>query len=506
VIAGDALLDRDLNGQVQRLSPEGPVPVVDDPAERRRPGGAALGAALAAADGGRDVILVTALAADELGRCLADLLERAGVEVIDLGLDGPTPEKVRVRADGRTLLRLDHGGSAARVGPLTRAAAAALRGAAGVLVADYGRGLAAQGSLREALAGLPASVPVVWDPHPNGPEPVPRARLATPNQAEVAILAPGPGGRRTATDLAALTAGGSTLLRRWRAAAVAITLGSGGALLVEGATPPRVVPARPVPSGDVCGAGDRFASAAARLLADGALPSEAVVGAVAAASAFVAAGGAAAFDLLEPAPGGGISGSWTGAARAAGGREAGERGPATGIDAALAVIAAVRGRGGTVVATGGCFDLLHAGHVASLRAARALGDCLVVLLNSDSSVRQLKGPGRPLVPERDRAAVLSELGCVDAVVLFDETTPAAVLDRLRPDVFAKGGDYALARLPEAALLAAWGGQAVILPYLEGRSTTRLLQEASRRGYPADQPGDRAANGQARDDTRRLRHP
>jgi rfaE bifunctional protein nucleotidyltransferase chain/domain len=139
-----------------------------------------------------------------------------------------------------------------------------------------------------------------------------------------------------------------------------------------------------------------------------------------------------------------------------------------------------------VVAAGGCFDLLHAGHVALLRAARDLGDCLVVCLNSDASVARLKGPGRPLVGEQDRAAVLAGLRCVDAVVGFDEDMPEAVLSRLRPDIFAKGGDYAVAQLAEAALLASWGGQAVVLPYLEGRSSSHLMQqmeEATRRARP-----------------------
>jgi rfaE bifunctional protein nucleotidyltransferase chain/domain len=128
------------------------------------------------------------------------------------------------------------------------------------------------------------------------------------------------------------------------------------------------------------------------------------------------------------------------------------------------------------VAAGGCFDLLHAGHVSLLKAARALGDCLVVCLNSDASVRRQKGADRPYVAEHDRAAVLLALGCVDAVAIFDEDTPVAVLDRLRPDVFAKGADYAVSELPEAALLAGWGGQAVVLPYLGGRSTSGLARE------------------------------
>ncbi|MCU1606249.1 MAG: hldE, partial [Modestobacter sp.] len=142
-----------------------------------------------------------------------------------------------------------------------------------------------------------------------------------------------------------------------------------------------------------------------------------------------------------------------------------------------ALLDRVRAAGGTVVATGGCFDLLHAGHVATLRAARGLGDCLVVCINSDDSVRRLKGPSRPVVGAPDRTRVLEALEFVDAVVVFDEDTPAQVLERLRPDVWAKGGDYAGADLPETAVLRRWGGQAVVLPYLDGHSTTALVERS-----------------------------
>jgi rfaE bifunctional protein nucleotidyltransferase chain/domain len=118
--------------------------------------------------------------------------------------------------------------------------------------------------------------------------------------------------------------------------------------------------------------------------------------------------------------------------------------------------------------------------VRTLETARALGDCLVVCLNSDESVRRLKGPDRPLVPEDDRAAVLGALGCVDAVVVFDEDDPARALETIRPDVWAKGGDYRGVELPEAAVLSRWGGRVVLLPYVDGRSTTRLIQEAASR--------------------------
>jgi D-beta-D-heptose 7-phosphate kinase/D-beta-D-heptose 1-phosphate adenosyltransferase len=449
VVVGDTLLDRDVEGRVERLCPDAPVPVVDADAERTRPGGAGLAAALAAG-GDRPVVLVTALADDDAGRTVAELLAGHGVDVIDLGLRGATPEKVRIRADGRSLLRIDRGGPPSIVGACSERARAALDGAAGVLVADYGRGVPAATGVRKALAGLSSRVPLVWDPHPRGGPPVPGARLVTPNRREAADLVPEVEG----DDLPAHTARGRVLAERWEAASVAVTLGAAGALLVAGDVPPLVAPARSVTGGDTCGAGDRFAATAAAALAGGALPSEAVVDAVAAASAFVAAGGAASAlaPAVPPAP------------------------ASTGEAAAHELIERVRAARGTIVAAGGCFDLLHAGHVSLLAAARALGDCLIVCLNSDASVRRQKGPDRPFVTEDDRAAVLRALACVDAVVVFDEDTPLALLDRLRPDVFAKGADYSVSDLPEAGLLAQWGGQAVVLPYLGGRSSSGLARE------------------------------
>jgi rfaE bifunctional protein nucleotidyltransferase chain/domain/rfaE bifunctional protein kinase chain/domain len=456
VVVGDTLLDRDIEGRVERVCPDAPVPVVDAQAHHARPGGAGLAAALAAS-GHEEVVLVTALGSDEPGRALAGLLADRGVELVDLGLGGATPEKVRIRADGRSLLRLDHGGVPAPVGACSSPARATIASASAVLVADYGRGITAEPGVRDALSRL--RHPMVWDPHPRGAVPVAGVRLATPNASEAAGLVPEVEGG----GLAAHTARARALAARWEAAAVAVTLGSRGALLAAADVPPLVVPADPVDGGDPCGAGDCFAVAAAVALAGGALPSEAVVAAVAAASSFVAAGGAFA-ALAPPAP-------------------LDDRPPSAGEEAALDLVRRVRAGNGTVVAAGGCFDLLHAGHVSLLQAARALGDCLVVCLNSDASVRRHKGHDRPFVTEDDRAAVLLALGCVDAVVLFDEDTPVALLDRLRPDVFAKGADYAVADLPEAELLAGWGGQAVVLPYLGGRSTSRLAQEVLSRSRP-----------------------
>ena len=142
-----------------------------------------------------------------------------------------------------------------------------------------------------------------------------------------------------------------------------------------------------------------------------------------------------------------------------------------------------------MVATGGCFDLLHRGHVSLLTAARSLGDALVVCLNSDASVRRTKGPDRPLVTAEDRARVLSALGCVDGVVVFDEATPAEVLARLRPDVWVKGSDYAGQDIPEARVVEEGGGRVVLLPVVDGYSTTRLVDAG--RGRPRRRPPTRA---------------
>ncbi len=155
------------------------------------------------------------------------------------------------------------------------------------------------------------------------------------------------------------------------------------------------------------------------------------------------------------------------------------------------LLAEPRAAGKTIVFTNGCFDLLHLGHVRYLQAARALGDLLIIGLNSDASTRRLKGPGRPLVPEQERAEVLAALACVDFVTIFEEDTAVALVGLLCPDVYVKGGDYAsggqgeapaikYAKLPEAAPVLAAGGQVRLIPYLPGHSTSELIQRIIQR--------------------------
>ncbi|MBQ0992658.1 PfkB family carbohydrate kinase [Micromonospora sp. PSH03] len=472
VVLGDTLLDRDVEGVVNRLCPDSPVPVLDETVATDRPGGAGLAAVFAAAQGA-EVVLVTALADDAGGARLSALLAAAGVQVYPLALSGATPEKIRLRARGRVLLRHDRGGTSGEPGQPSDEVLRVIAAASAVLVSDYGRGVARQPALRDALATTRA--PVVWDPHPRGPAAVPGVHLATPNESEVRELVPAlPGASRLATA----SRGAQGLRRRWRAGAVAVTLGGDGALLCHAGSTPLVVPTPGSAEGDTCGAGDRFAAAASLALAQGALVSEAVQVAVAEASAYVAGGGVAtALPPSAPAV----------RARSAPGPRALQpvpRGAAVadrvGVAAVATLLGEVRAAGGTVVATGGCFDLLHAGHVATLEAARQLGDCLIVCLNSDASVAGLKGPDRPVQSEGDRARLLAALSCVDAVLVFDEPTPETALSWVRPDVWVKGGDYATgggdanATLPEAEVLRRWGGNTVVVPYLDGRSTTDLI--------------------------------
>ncbi|MEU9984521.1 D-glycero-beta-D-manno-heptose 1-phosphate adenylyltransferase [Streptomyces sp. NPDC050856] len=458
VVVGDVLLDEDIEGVSTRLAPDAPAPVVDVTGDQRRPGGAGLAAALATR-GGREVILVTALGDDPASEAVRRSL-RGRVRLVELPLNGTLPVKTRVLASGRPLVRIDRGGG--DPGEPDAAVRETLARAHAVLVADYGRHTA--GAVREHLAAVAPKVPVVWDPHLKGDAPVPGTRIVTPNAAETCAMC-----RRDGDSLRAFAERGADLAERWRAAAVAVTLGERGVLLARpGGGTPMLVPAPYRAEGDACGAGDCFAAATAAALADGALPEEAVQRAVAEAAAFVAAGGAGNRSLWRTP-------SLTGS------QEAPEADP-------FALGQRVRARGGTVVATGGCFDLLHAGHVGLLESARRIGDCLIVCVNSDESVGRLKGPGRPLNPLVDRVRVLAGLGSVDAVAVFDGDTPVELLNRLRPDVWVKGGDYSAEELPEADVLRTWGGQAVVLPYLDGRSTTLLARRAAEAATPVRPPG------------------
>jgi D-beta-D-heptose 7-phosphate kinase/D-beta-D-heptose 1-phosphate adenosyltransferase len=471
VVVGDVVLDREITGRADRICPDAPVPVLDVTSVRQSPGGAGLTALLVAAAGVR-VTLVTPIADDDAGAALLSMLA-AQLVVIRLEHNGPTRRKTRVRSAGHTLLRIDDGGPGDPIAVPVDEMRAALATADAVLVSDYGAGTTSDPRIRALLSAAAASTRMVWDPHPRGGPPVEGVTLVTPNLAEAVaaqrVMHP------AAPDLAGQPDVLAQQLRTtWAAAATCVTTGATGAFLATSDQQTYFLPAAAVSGADPCGAGDRFAASAAVALAGGSLITEAAATGVAAASAWVAAGGAATWR--PPAPQG-----------HPGTLESTRRFPDSSRKQQLAneSLEALAGRlragGGTLVATGGCFDIVHPGHVATLQAARRLGDRLVVLINSDASVARLKGPGRPVVTALDRARVLEAFDCVDAVAIFDEDDPRAALSTLRPDIWVKGGDYGSTMLPEADTVARHGGRVVLLPYLTGRSTTTII-ERSRAGH------------------------
>ncbi|MDQ0028580.1 PfkB family carbohydrate kinase [Arthrobacter bambusae] len=453
VVVGDVLLDVDVIGEASRLSPDAPVPVVDVSKEEARAGGAGLVARMLANEDHRTT-LVTVLADDEPARRLHETL--GGIRMVAGPSKAQTPVKTRVRANGQSIVRFDHGW---RKPPMPEVSDAMLREVAeadAVVVADYGRGLAANHRLRSLLESMADTAHIVWDPHPAGAPPVSGVSVVTPNLAEATLMASSfaaatglPGNRPAALA--------SALLDHWSSQAVVVTLGSQGALFMDRRS--RSPLSIPVPSaipGDTCGAGDKLAASLVARLAEGLGTEEAVVVAVNDAAEYLRAGGVGALARSFPST------------------------FPTEADA-LALARRIRSRGGTVVATGGCFELLHAGHVRSLTAARSLGDCLIVCLNSDDSVRRIKGEQRPIMMQEDRKELLLAMECVDAVLVFDEDTPAACLDMLRPDLWVKGGDYDAAQLPERELVESWGGSCTTVPYYPARSSSHFAAALDRVG-------------------------
>jgi rfaE bifunctional protein nucleotidyltransferase chain/domain/rfaE bifunctional protein kinase chain/domain len=501
LVVGDTLLDRDVIGRVERVCPDAPVPVVDVVGVHERPGGAGLAALLAARDD-VEVMLATGLGGGSAGARVRALLH-GSVEVHDVRAGTPTVCKTRVRALGQSLLRLDDEGAVLGDAPVgeadggtgadPRVDASLLRSLLdrcdAVLVSDYGGAVTGDTAVRSLLAEHAPTVPVVWDPHPRGSQPVAEVAISTPNRAEarhfVSLL--------DGIDLGDVDdpqAHAAALRRGWRVGSVCVTNGENGAVTVLHDDSVVRTSTVPCPDGtDTCGAGDRFAGSLAVALARGLGTENAVVMAQQDVGRWLLAGGVStlrASDARASIPSHGPS------ARRSPARTASGPGPTSGREGLSAdeLVEQVRTRGGTVVATGGCFDVLHAGHLALLERARALGDCLVVLLNSDASVRRLKGPTRPVHGVADRARLLEGLACVDAVAVFEDDDPVATLARLRPDVWVKGGDYREEDLPEARTVRALGGRIALVPHLDGHSTTQILRHAelTSRSTVPDQEG------------------
>ncbi|MEP9351162.1 D-glycero-beta-D-manno-heptose-7-phosphate kinase [Xanthobacter sp. KR7-225] len=466
-VIGDVMVDRYITGSVSRISPEAPVPVLVHGHERIVPGGAANVAANAAALGAR-VRLVGLVGRDrEADLLCAALAAHPGVALDLMVRDAgrPTITKTRVMSGRQQIVRID----AETIAPpeaglleaLLAAVAEAVRGARVLVLSDYAKGLLSDTVIAAAIAAAQAAgVPVVVDPKRRTFEAYRGASLVTPNRSELATAT----GLPDATDAEAARAaeaasaqfGGDVLVTR---AEKGMTLWRRGGQVLH-------VPAKAREVFDVSGAGDTALAALAVSLAAG-QPLEASVH-LANAAAAVAVGklGTAVVTRAE---------------LLAALEEAGTPGMAPGAllsahDAAR-VIAEWRAAGARVVFTNGCFDLLHPGHVALLEAAAREGDRLVVALNTDASVKRLKGEGRPVQDEAARARVMGALRCVDLVVLFDEDTPLRLIETLRPDVLVKGADYREDEVVGADVVKAHGGRVALVPLVEGRSTSALVAKA-----------------------------
>lgn len=473
LIVGDLILDRYVWGTVERISPEAPIPVLAARASEARLGGAGnVAANLRAMEAEVEVLGV--VGKDERGTVVAGLFDAIGVEhagVLALA-DRPTTEKTRMLGSGAQMLRVDwesaHALGAAEAARLTEGLQARVARAGAVVLSDYGKGVLCAPVLRAVIAAARAAgVPVLVDPKGSDYSRYAGATLLTPNkkEAEEAL------GRKLPA-LSDLPAAVRDLVRVAGVSAAVITLGPDGMYWLADAHEGHVsTAARAV--FDVTGAGDTVIAHLALGLAAGLDFETGVHLANHAAGIVVGKPGAASVTRAELA-----------AVLDAGAR-------ATGCVLERAELlrrrAAWRAEKKRVVFTNGCFDVLHAGHVAYLREARAQGDVLVVGVNDDASVTRLKGAGRPINALADRLTVLAALEMVDAVVSFAADTPLELIQAVTPDVLVKGQDWAEKGVVGREWVERHGGKVVLAEMLPGRSTSAIVERMQRAGGAAPTP-------------------
>lgn len=464
VVVGDIMLDGWWHGDIERFCREAPAPVIEVTRRDYAPGGAANTAVNAARLGGR--VGVVALAGqDAAGERLAALLEAEGVGTKDLirHPQATTTTKDRIIGGDQILFRLDDQRSAvpaAVLADLALRVPVAISGADVVVVCDYGSGLLA-GPVREALIGALASRPVdqlvVVDAHDPRPWAALRPDLATPNAQEAfGLLGMDPA--RESDRVTLFRDNRERLLEATGATAVVVTLDQDGTISLPSTGPEHRTWAKPVTEKQASGAGDTFVACLAVASAAGLKPTVALELAQAAANVVVHRPGTSvcsAADLTD--------------------HLGGPRQLHLDGHSLASAVQRHRESGDTVVLTNGCFDVLHRGHTRYLEQAKELGDVLIVALNSDASVRRLKGDGRPINPVADRAAVIGALSCVDYVTVFDTDTPIPLIESLEPDVYAKGGDYTEQMLEESHAVHAHGGAVRIVDYVADHSTTEVLR-------------------------------
>ena len=473
LIVGDLILDRYISGDVQRISPEAPIPVLAARHDEIRLGGAGNVCANLRSMDAR-VELISVVGDDSLGKRMIAMLAELEVGTAGVAVEAErlTTEKTRLVSGVNQMLRvdweetrpLDAGSLASLVERLPESIAAV----DAVVLSDYGKGLLTDEVIAAVVAiARKEGVPVLVDPKGSDFARYRGATLVTPNRKE-AELALG----RSLAQLTDLPEAGDELMAAADLDAVVITLGPEGIYWRTKDGSDSRTPTEAKKVFDVVGAGDTVIALIALGLGAGLDLGAAVVLANHAAGIVVGRAGAAAVtrDELLAAVGRRRMGGGKILASAGGELEA--------------QIAEWKSEGRRVVFTNGCFDVLHAGHVEYLRYARSCGDRLIVGLNDDASVTRLKGPSRPVNPLGDRKLVLAALEMVDAVVDFAEDTPARVIERITPDVLVKGEDWRDKGVVGSEWVEKHGGRVVLAPLLAGRSTTAILERGKSEGTDA----------------------
>ena len=457
LVVGDVMLDRYWHGATSRISPEAPVPVVRIGQVEDRPGGAG-NVALNIASLGAPAWLIAATGEDEAADSLQTRLEAAGVYCDFARMpDAPTITKLRVVSQHQQLIRLDHEEAFRSLSSdiLEEKTAALLENIGAMILSDYNKGTLQNHQQLIQMARV-RNIPVLVDPKGTDFERYRGATVITPNLHEFETVV---GHCKDEQDLVNK---GQKLMQELELEALLITRSEHGMTLICKDRQEVHLPARAREVFDVTGAGDTVISTLAAALAAGSeLPQAAAIANIA-AGIVVGKLGTATISMPE--------------LRREVNRELGaERGVVTKDQLTIAIEDA-RAHGEKIVFTNGCFDIIHAGHVGYLEQARKQGDRLVLAINSDASVKRLKGEGRPINSEDRRMAVLAGLEAVDWVVVFNEDTPENLLRMVKPDVLVKGGDYSIDEVVGAPIVYEYGGDVKVLAFLDNCSTTAIVEK------------------------------
>lgn len=459
---GDIMLDRFVYGVVSRISPEAPVPVLRQTRAASMPGGAA-NVARNLASLGLEAVIIGPVGNDEAGTELSTLLNAAaGISARLVTHNArPTTLKTRLVAGGQQLLRLD----AEEIGPPDAASEQALIAAinelaptvSAILVSDYAKGLLTGAVIAAVLAAAKRqSIPVIADPKGADFMRYGAVDILKPNAGELA-LALGLPTSNTAEVETALAAARKLL----PAKAVVVTRAAQGMSFISGDDAPGHVSGKAREVFDVSGAGDTSLAALAAAIVAGATLEEAVNVAILASGIAVGKSGTATVSAAELLDASEVT------------RQSQKAGLLS-LDAMVGQIERWRESGLRIGFTNGVFDILHPGHVRVLEESRSRCDRLIVGLNSDASVKRLKGPERPVNDATSRGQVLCGLSAVDGVVIFEEDTPLNLITALKPDVLVKGGDYSRETIVGADLVEARGGEVIVVPLVPGQSTTSII--------------------------------